>query len=248
MRVTTTRVLVVQLADMDPPGRLAEWLVDSGAEVEVVRLDRTGSLPDPREFAAAVCLGGPMNANDIEGHPWLKELRAFFGTCVTRRVPLLAVCLGAQVLATALGGEVRVGDDGPEVGRGLVAKRDLGWSDPLFADLPLMPDVVQFHHDAITRLPPGADLLAAATRYPNQAFRAGSVAYGIQFHIETTPELFERWLLLDPAGAEFAKAADRTPEGLAELHADVEETWRPFVDRFVKLAKGELAPFAKNLL
>ncbi|PWW53622.1 type 1 glutamine amidotransferase [Actinokineospora spheciospongiae] len=246
--MTTTRILVIQLADLDSPGRLAEWLVDSGAEVELVRLDRTGELPEPRDFAAVVCLGGPMNANDLDGHPWLRTLRAFFGTCVTRRVPLLAICLGAQVLATALGGEVEPGHEGPEVGRELVAKRDLGWADPLFADLPLMPDVVQFHHDVITRLPAGAELLASATRYPNQAFRVGPVGYGIQFHIETTPELFETWLRTDPAGAEFARAVDRTPEGIAELHADVEQTWRPFVERFVELARGELSPVAKNLL
>ena len=69
-----------------------------------------------------------------------------------------------QLLAVATGGRVEVGRDGPEVGPQLVAKKDAAWTDPLFADLPLMQDVLQFHNDAITRLPPGAELLVLPLR------------------------------------------------------------------------------------
>jgi hypothetical protein len=85
-------------------------------------------------------------------------------------------------------------------------------------------------------------LLAASTLYPNQAFRVGRVAYGLQFHIETTTELVERWAANDPDSAEFARPGDLDHDRLVQAHADLEETWRPFATQFVKLAAGDLAP------
>ncbi|GLZ41656.1 type 1 glutamine amidotransferase [Actinokineospora sp. NBRC 105648] len=240
--MTSARILVVQLSDLDPPGRLVEWLADAGAEIDLAHPYRDPLPPSPAGYSAVVCLGGPMGANDVIAHPWLVDVRRLLSTCVSGSVPVLAVCLGAQLLAVATGGQVEVGDKGPEVGSGLVAKRDLGWADPLFADLPLMPDVVQFHSDTVTRLPVDAALLASATKYPNQAFRVGRVGYGIQFHIETTAEIVLDWARNAPETAGWARPGDLEPDRLAELHADVEETWRPFVDRFVRLARGELAP------
>ncbi|WP_018687158.1 type 1 glutamine amidotransferase [Actinokineospora enzanensis] len=240
--MTSVRVLVLQLDDLDPPGRLADWLVDAGADLTFVHPQREPLTVEPTDYAAVVCLGGPMNANDVINHPWLADVRRVMGTCVTRQTPFLGICLGAQLFAVANGGVVEVGEQGPEVGGTLVAKRDLGWADPLFADLPLMPDVVQFHSDVITRLPIGAALLAAGTRYPNQAFRVGPVGYGIQFHIETTPEMVLDWAREFPEAAAQAKPGEFEQARLAELHADVEEVWRPFVERFVQLARGDLAP------
>jgi GMP synthase-like glutamine amidotransferase len=137
---------------------------------------------------------------------------------------------------------VVAGEDGPEVGPHLVAKRDVGWTDPLFADLPFMPDVLQFHSDAIDRLPPNSALLASATRYPNQAFRVGRCAYGLQFHIETTTDIVLAWARDSPQEAEFARPGDLTPERLDQLHADLAETWRPVATRFAQLAAGDLEP------
>ncbi|MFC7613185.1 type 1 glutamine amidotransferase [Actinokineospora soli] len=232
----TVRTLVVQLDDSDPPGRLADWLLDAGASPHVVRAGRDPL--DLGDHAAVVCLGGAQSAND----PELADVRAFLAGCVAKGTPVLAICLGAQLLAVAAGGRVEVGDKGPEAGSGLVAKRDLGWTDPLFADLPLMPDVVQFHSDAVTRLPDSAVLLAAAARYPNQAFRVGRAAYGLQFHIETTPETVLRWADANPDVAACARPGEFEPARLAELHDDVEACWRPFTERFVALARGDLAP------
>ncbi|WP_436494135.1 type 1 glutamine amidotransferase [Actinokineospora sp. HUAS TT18] len=236
-----TRILVLQLAEMDPPARLAEWLADAGADLHIAHPYRE-PLDGLDGFDAVVCLGGGMGANDVIEHPWLADVRQLLASSVTKGVPVLAICLGAQLLAVALGGQVEVGAAGPEVGPGLIAKRDVGWTDPLFADLPLMPDVVQFHHDAVVRLPVGADLLASSTRYPNQAFRVGRTGYGLQFHIETTTDTVLAWAESDTEGAEHARPGDLTRERLDELHADVEEVWRPFTERFVRLVRGELAP------
>jgi GMP synthase-like glutamine amidotransferase len=240
------RLLVIQPDELDPPARLADWLTAAGAELHVVQPAK-GELPELDGYQGVVCLGGAMGATDDLGHSWLADVRRVLAGAVTARVPTLAVCLGAQLLAVATGGQVEVGAEGPEVGPGLVAKRDAAWRDPLFADLPFMPDVLQFHNDAIVRLPHGAELLAAGTQYPNQAFRIGPCAYGVQFHIETTPEIVLEWARLSPESAATARPGELEPARVHEHHADLEETWRPFAARFVRLASGELEPMAATL-
>jgi GMP synthase-like glutamine amidotransferase len=183
-----------------------------------------------------------MGAYDDLEHPWLAHVRRLLAETVTRQLPTLAICLGAQLLAVATGGRVTVGPDGPEVGPLLVAKRDAAWNDPLFAEMPFMPDVIQFHSDVVAQLPPNAALLASATLYPHQAFRVGRCGYGLQFHIETTAELVESWAANSPETAEFARPGDLTHERLVAAHTELAETWRPFAAQFVKLAAGDLAP------
>lgn len=241
-RVTTARLLVLQPGRGGQPGRLGEWLTDAGAELHVV-LPETEALPTKlADYHGVVCLGGGMNASDDDAHPWLADVRRLLADCVHGHVPLLAVCLGAQLLAVATGGRVERGADGPEVGVLLVAKRDLGWNDPLFGELPMTPDVLQFHSDAITVLPPGAELLAASPKYRHQAFRLGGHAYAVQFHIETTPEQVLGWAHAHPKTAALAREGTFTPEALAEAHERLEQTWRPFAHRFVALARGDLEP------
>ncbi|HEU5469058.1 MAG TPA: type 1 glutamine amidotransferase [Actinophytocola sp.] len=240
--MVATRLLLIQPDELDPPGPLAGWLLETGAELEVVRPAETPMPDGTAGYQGIVCLGGAMGAGDDLDHPWLADVRRLLARAVTARLPVLAICLGAQLLAAAVGGRVAIGEAGPEVGPGLVAKRDAAWRDPLFADLPFMPDVLQFHADAVVTLPPGTELLAAGTRYPNQAFRVGPSAYGIQFHIETTPELVLEWARTNPDAAATARDGDLTRERLTALHRDLEETWRPFVTRFVQLAAGKLEP------
>jgi GMP synthase-like glutamine amidotransferase len=237
-----TRLLVIQPDPEDPPGPLGDWLAGAGADLHVVA-PPADPLPAGLDgYAGLVVLGGGMGAGDDLDHPWLADVRRLLAAAVSRQLPTLAICLGGQLLAVAAGGRVVVGEDGPQVGPHLVAKRDVGWKDPLFADLPFMPDVLQFHSDMIERLPPNTELLASATRYPNQAFRVGRCAYGLQFHIETTTELVLDWARDNPGEAEFARPGDLTEERLDQLHADLAETWRPVVTRFVALAAGDLEP------
>jgi GMP synthase-like glutamine amidotransferase len=243
--VTSLRLLVIQPDEEDPVGPLGDWLTDAGAELDVRMPDDLPASTDG--YAGLVCLGGPMSANDDLDFPWLADIRRLLAEATTRQLPTLGICLGGQLLAVANGGRVVKGPDGPEVGPLLVAKRDVGWQDPLFADMPFMPDVLQFHTDIIERLPAGAALLASATLYPNQAFRIGRCAYGLQFHIETTAELVESWAANEPDVAEFARPGDLSHDRLVQAHVDLEETWRPFAAQFVKLAAGELAPATSPL-
>ncbi|MGW4065632.1 type 1 glutamine amidotransferase [Amycolatopsis sp. NPDC004747] len=238
-----TRILIIQPDTSDPLGPLGDWLTEAGAELDV-RLPPEQDLPKLDGYQAVVCLGGGMAAEDDAKHPWLADVRRLLAKAAAKNLPTLGICLGAQLLAVATGGRVEVGADGPEVGPHLVNKKDAAWTDPLFADLPLLQDVLQFHTDAITRLPPGAELLASSPRYAHQAYRLGRCVYGVQFHIETTPSVVESWAAECPGEAEFARPGSLEHDSLVTVHADIEETWRPFAQRFVKLAAGELEPAA----
>lgn len=173
--------VAVQHVAFEGPGLVAEALSAVGADLRVVRTDRSEPLPEPEEVDVLVVLGGPMGALDDGEHPHLARERHLIAQCVRRGAPVLGVCLGAQLLAASLGADVR---PGPvlEVGAGTVRLTGAGRADPVLGpDGPDLP-VVHWHHDTF-ELPDTAELLAGSTRYPHQAFRVGR-SYGLQFHVE----------------------------------------------------------------
>ena len=196
------RLLVVVVHASDPPARLGQWLRDAGMDLDERHLSTGDQLPATLDgFDGMVVLGGPQSAmDDEETSPELVGVRELLRQALAADFPTLAICLGAQLLAQVGGGKVRAGIDGPEVGATLVAKRDAADADPVFGPLPLSPDVLQFHHDEISQLPTGATLLASNPFYENQAFRVGRHVYGLQFHIETTPEIVRAWAEEDVVG------------------------------------------------
>jgi GMP synthase-like glutamine amidotransferase len=241
-----TRILVLQPSLSDPLARLGDWFAEEGVELDVIRLWEQ-EIPALDDYRGVVCLGGEMSALDDLEFPWLADARKALSGAVARRIPVLAICLGAQLLAAATGGQVRRGPQGSEVGVLLVAKRDIAGRDPLFADLPWTPDVLQFHDDEVHVLPPSAEHLAASPKYPHQAFRVGESAYGLQFHIETTPEIVLGWAAKNPESAAFARPGHLEHDFLVEAHRDIEEVWQPFVSRFTRLVRGELSPAGVQL-
>ncbi len=230
------RILVVQPSEIDPPQALGEWLASAGADADVVRPAVQGADWDLDSYAAVVVLGGEMGALDDLEHPWLAQVRKLLSQAVSRKMPVLAICLGAQLLAAATGGQVGQRRNGPEVGTLLVAKRDVAAEDLLLGPLPLTPDVMQFHEDEITSLPPSAQLLASSPKCENQAFRIGDWAYGLQFHIETTTETVLHWAERSPQTAAVARPGQLEAGHLDDFHADLAETWQPVARRFVELA------------
>lgn len=230
-------MLVVQNDQTDPVGPLGEWLTDAGVELDVV----TGpELPPNLDgHAGLVVLGGAMGAYDDTVAPWLPHERELLREAVRDELPTLAICLGAQLLAVANGGRVETHPDGPEIGAQLVAKRAAASSDPLFGELPITPDVLQWHYDFITALPPGAVHLAASPRAEHQAFRLGRLAWAVQFHIETTPELVRLWAEGD---AERLRALDYDLDLLVsravEVHPDLAEVWAPFARSFAQVVRA----------
>lgn len=232
--------IVVEHDPSNPPERLADWLSAAGASYVVVKPHLGEPLPtDLSPYAGILMLGGQQVAQrvDEEHFPWRQASLDLLRTAISQRVPTLAVCLGSQLLAIAGGGTVERGDQGKELGHGLVARRDASYQDPLFLDLPMTPDVMQFHGDVVTVLPPGATLLATGAVYQNQAFRIGENAWGMQFHIETEPQTYAAWF---EVGRDRLEQKGYDVDGMIEravrYHEDMPGVWAPFVAKFVDIA------------
>jgi GMP synthase (glutamine-hydrolysing) len=217
-----SRLLVLQHIACEPPAAFEDELRSRGLELLRVELDEGDALPDWREFPAIVVMGGPMGAYQEDEHPWLAAEKRLLREAVEADVPVWGVCLGAQLLAGALGARVYPGER-PEVGLLPVELTSAASSDPVFAEAPSSFPTLQWHGDTFD-LPAGATLLASSPAYPNQAFRIGR-SYALQFHIEVSLELATEWGEV-PAYAQSLEATlgpgalDRLLAGVEE-HADV---------------------------
>jgi GMP synthase (glutamine-hydrolysing) len=184
-------VLVLQHIACEPPGVYEDVLRDRGATIERVELDEGDALPDWQRFDAVIAMGGPMGAADDEDLPWLAGEKRLIRDAVHAGTPFWGVCLGAQLLAASLGGRVYSGP-APEVGVLPVTLTAEARDDPVFAEAPHVLPTLQWHGDTFD-LPAGAQLLATSRAYPNQAFRWGQAAYGLQFHLEVSTEMAAEW-------------------------------------------------------
>ncbi|HVY19938.1 MAG TPA: glutamine amidotransferase [Bauldia sp.] len=230
MRATDGRpVLLVLHQEHSTPGRVGQRLIDRGFRLDVRRPRFGDPLPTTlAEHAGAVVFGGPMSVNDADDY--LKAETDWIGVALAEGAPFLGLCLGAQMLARHLGAVVGPHADGHiEVGWfGLTpteaGRKLLGWPDR----------VHQFHREGFA-LPVGATLLAegSAETFPNQAFSYGAAAFGIQFHIELTTAMVNRWTarIGERAKAPGGQTAAQHFEGRA-LH-----DWKTaaFLDAFLDL-------------
>ncbi len=183
-------LLVLQHIECEPPAAFEDELRSRGLDLVRVELDEGDSLPDWRDFAATIVMGGPMGAYEEGAHPWLVEEKRQIGEAARAGHPIWGVCLGAQLLAGALGARVYPGHE-PEVGLLPVELTPAAAEDPVFDGAPGEFPTLQWHGDSFD-LPDGATLLASSPAYPNQAFRFER-SYGLQFHLEVTPQLAARW-------------------------------------------------------
>ena len=183
-------LLVLQHIECEPPGAYEDELLSRGIPLTRVLLDAGEPLPDWREFAAIVAMGGPMGAYDDHTHPWLRPEKALIGEAVRSGLPYWGICLGAQLLAAALGARVYAG---PRVEVGVLPVRlsEAASEDPVFARSPREFDALHWHGDTY-ELPRGAAHLARSALYAQQAF-VFERAYGIQFHLETSVADIARW-------------------------------------------------------
>jgi len=235
------RVLVVKHVPWEGPHRIGAALISAEVELDVRCTLDGDALPAVDDVIGAVFMGGPMNVDEVDDYPGLLIEREWIAAAVEAGLPVLGVCLGAQLLATAHNGTVAPAAAGPEIGPHLVAKRDVAERDPLFAPLPMLPDVIQWHYDEITELPLSAVLLATSTNYANQAFRLGESAWGVQFHPEVDTAMFGEWLATnDPLMARLGTTAPDMLAAVAVLADDLFEVWQPVLARFAALALGDL--------
>ena len=185
------KLVVVQHLFCESPGAYDTELDRRGVEREVVEIDTGEKLPDWNEFDGIIAMGGPMSVNDEADHPWLVEEKRWVADAVRAGKPFFGACLGVQLLASALGAPVYPLAQA-EVGLLPVIRTQEGVADAVIGGLAEPLVTLQWHGDTFD-LPEGAVLLASSPAAPNQAFRFGDAAYGIQFHLEVTPEMAEQW-------------------------------------------------------
>jgi GMP synthase-like glutamine amidotransferase len=216
--------VVAQHAPNEGPGLLAGVLAAAQLDTHVVRLDLGDDLPPPAGLGGVVIMGGAMGVHDTDAFPWLETERRWIADTVRSDIPVLGVCLGAQLLAAALGAAVTTGPS-PEVGVGDVALTAEGRSDPVLGPEGDRAAVIHWHGDTF-EIPAGAVHLATGERYRNQAFRYGRFAYGLQFHVEVDDAMAEAWAPELPSGVTLDAGARRA----------VEAVGRRVLGRFVEVA------------
>jgi len=189
--MTRSKVLVLQHIACEPPGAFGDVLRERAAEVVPIELDEGEPLPDWRGFDRIIAMGGPMSVNDDAKLPWLTAEKRLIAEAVRAGKPFWGTCLGVQLLAASLGAKVYAGPK-PEIGLLPVRLTEAARSDALFFDLPENLLTFQWHGDTFD-IPPGGVQLATSELFPNQAFRWGERAYGIQFHLEVSTDLARSW-------------------------------------------------------
>jgi GMP synthase (glutamine-hydrolysing) len=225
--VARTTLAVFQHEAATGLGRLGDLLRGLGVAYDLV-WTTDAYLPDPQDYDGVLALGGSLGANDSRLQPARRWIREAVGS----EIPYLGICLGGQLLASALG--AHVGRGGAEVGMHSIFVTDAGGHDHLFRGLPRRVDVFGFHGDSFA-LPRGAVPLAGSLASTYQAFRYGASAYGLQFHPEVRAVDLGRWRhvrgyrqLLGESGREWS---DLTAElgaaagTLDELAAHLLERW-----------------------
>lgn len=178
------RTLILQHSDADLPATLKEWLEREKLFFENHRVHQHPEMPDPSRFDWLVILGGKMNVDEEEAHPWLKMEKRFLAHWLEEGKAVLGICLGGQLLAQALGAKVTK-NKAREIGFHDVVRT--GEAHPAFAHWPERMKVFQFHQDRFS-LPDGCRALLTSEICQYQAFALDDKTVGLQFHPESTEE------------------------------------------------------------
>lgn len=207
----------LQHVSFETPALIGEEAEARGIAVEIVRMDLGEEVPPVEAIDGLIVMGGPMGVMDTEEYPGLLTEMELIEAAVRRDLPVIGVCLGAQLLAAAMGARVYRGPV-EEVGAGEVT---LVADDPVLGEAGGRLPVLHWHGDTFD-LPEGAELLASSGAYENQAFRIGERAYGLQFHVEIGRDAAQAIAPHLPAGVRFTD----------EQRSEIERSGIPVISRF----------------
>jgi GMP synthase-like glutamine amidotransferase len=193
-------VLILKNIVSEGPGTIEDFLLGQGTPYKVIDLERE-AVPHTGAFDALVMMGGPMSVNEEDVYPYITREIGLVREFIAQGKRVFGVCLGAQIMARALGARVYVGPE-KEIGWHDIELTEDGIRDPLMNKLAVHPRAGDFWrrfnvfhwHGETFDIPEGAVRLAKSEIYPNQAFRYGSGAYAFQFHIEVKKEMIYEWL------------------------------------------------------
>ena len=187
------RALVLQHMDHDHPGRFLDFFAEDNIVPDLVRVFEGQAIPSFADYDLMFVLGGAQDTWQEEQYPYLAEEKAAIREWVWDKAkPYLGVCLGHQLLATALGGEVGHAD-GQELGVHEISLSDEGRAHAFFKGLPEKQTVMQWHHAEVKRAPQGAKVLASSNLAAVQSLAIDNHALSTQFHCEFSPQTVATW-------------------------------------------------------
>ena len=198
------RLFVLQHVDIEGPGLFAEIAKKRGYSIIIIKLYKGDKLPNVNNQDLVLILGGPMGVNDISTNKylWLKEEVAFIKSLLKNKISIIGICLGAQLLAYASGGNIKKLKGVsprkvlPEIGWLEIFSRSKRFDNELIRLLEKPLRVLHWHEDRIL-LPPSAELIASTKRCEEQLFKINKNSYGLQFHLEVDEVMAERWINKD---------------------------------------------------
>jgi GMP synthase (glutamine-hydrolysing) len=237
LRVVIPRVLVVQHEDDDPIHLMGTWM--EGVDLTHCRPYAGDDVPvSVEEYDGLVVMGGAMGAHDDQKAPWLPAVRDLIRLASTARLPVLGICLGHQLCAVALGGEIEVNPQGRQLGL-----LDVGWTgeavdDELMSGLVGPRRAMHWNDDVVMRLPEGATQLATASTGEVQAARHAPTVWGIQWHPEVDEAIVAAWA---NDGGLAPSEKERVLDDLVRARTDLDEDWRPLATRFADLVGARRA-------
>jgi len=201
------KILVITHDDSEGSGSLGTFLESIAIDTQTAKLHEGDDLPeDPSTLGAIISMGGAMSVHDEDIYSFLRKEKKFLMHAIEANVPILGICLGAQLIARACHAAVLKAQVS-ELGWRKVSITDEGKRDILFQGLSQTIRVFQLHEDVFD-IPEGATLLATSQACPNQAFRYRN-AYGLQFHIEVTRDMLSGWMEENPERDKTLRAFDR---------------------------------------
>jgi GMP synthase-like glutamine amidotransferase len=231
-------VFVVQHEPSVPPGSIAAVLADSGVEHHVIEAWRETEWPRAEEIGALVVMGGTMNVDELDAYPFLRKSRSLMDAALAGDVPTLGVCLGSQMMARVLGGDVYRAHPRNALFSTLELSEDAS-GDPLVAGFGSGTEVLQFHEDTFT-IPDGATPLAlSAASGLHQAFRYGERAYAVQFHFEVDEEIVRGWcrnIGAEPLAAEWGTTERHLVDDAHDRYRAQEQAGRRLFSNFLEIA------------
>jgi GMP synthase-like glutamine amidotransferase len=184
-------ILFIKHAKTEGPGTLGYFFGETDWKTKTVELWNKETLPRIDDCEAIISLGGPMNVYETKKYPFLNKEEEFLGKALKKNIPILGICLGAQLLAKAAGAKVEKAQI-KEIGWYEASLTKEGKIDPMFKNMNQDLEVFQWHEDSFV-LPKQAVLLATSSTCKNQAIRVGRSAWGLQYHPEMTAEMISCW-------------------------------------------------------
>ncbi|WP_134741501.1 type 1 glutamine amidotransferase [Nocardioides sp. 503] len=231
-------VLVVQHEDECPPALVGDWLRDAGCALHVARPYAGEPLPDPAAYDGLLVLGGPQSAED-DSVPWFGPLKERLRAARDAGLPTLGICLGHQLVASALGGRVERNPRGQQLGLLEVGWTPAAAADPLTASVASWRRGVHWNDDVVTALPPEAEVLAETPAGELQAARFGPRMWGVQLHPEVDAAVLRPWAA-DDREAHVLRGVDQEAllASVEDAADELAQAWRPLATAFAEIVAG----------